>query len=235
VRIYAIGEGRDHEMFDYGWIVNAKTRRKIWTMDYGETEHAGGDNKNRLVSTVIHLDKGSYVVYFVTDGSHSYRDWNAAPPFDPERWGISLNAVSPGFSPSDVSEYKEEEDASVLVRIVEVRDHERRRESFTLSRESTIRIYALGEGRDGEMFDYAWIENANTGRVVWEMTYRKTEHGGGAHKNRLFDDTITLPTGKYTVFYETDDSHSFNDWNEDPPDDPTSWGVTVTLAETGRR
>lgn len=229
VRVYALGEGRDGDMFDYGWIVDAKNRKKIWTMEYRETEHAGGDRKNRMVNTVLHLDKGSYIVYFVTDGSHSYRDWNAAPPFDPEHWGISLNAVSEGFAPKDVSAYEEREDKSVLARIVGVGDHERRRASFSLSKQSDIHIYALGEGRNGDMFDYAWIEDARMGRVVWEMTYRMTEHAGGARKNRLFDGTISLPPGKYIVLYETDDSHSFRDWNDDPPDDPASWGVMVRL------
>jgi predicted small secreted protein len=235
VRVTAVGEGRDGEMSDYGWIVDAKTRKKLWTMEYGETEHAGGDQKNRMVNKVLHLDKGSYIVYFVTDGSHSYRDWNAAPPFDPEHWGISLNALSEGFNPNDVSAYEEREDKSVLARIVGVRDDERRRESFTLTKRSDVRIYALGEGQDGDMADYAWIEDANTGKVVWEMTYRTTEYAGGARKNRLFDNTISLPAGKYTVFYETDGSHAFNDWNDDPPDDPSSWGVTVSLIEETRR
>jgi len=198
-------------------------------MEYRETEHAGGDQKNRMVNTVLHLDKGSYIVYFVTDGSHSYRDWNAAPPYDPEHWGISLNAASEGFAPKDVSAYEEREDKSVLARIVGVGDHERKQATFSLSKKSDVHIYALGEGRDGDMFDYAWIEDAKTGRVVWEMTYRMTEHAGGAPKNRLFDGTISLPEGKYIVLYETDDSHSFRDWNEDPPDDPGSWGVTLRL------
>ncbi len=80
------------------------------------------------------------------------------------------------------------------------------------------------------MYDYGWIEDASTGKVVWEMTYRMTEHAGGARKNRVYDGMIVLPAGKYTVFYETDGSHAFNDWNDDPPDDPTSWGITVSLA-----
>ncbi len=235
LRVTAVGEGRDGDMFDYGWIVDAKTRKRIWTMEYDEAEHAGGDRKNRMVSKVIHLDKGSYIVYFVTDGSHSYRDWNAAPPFDPEHWGISLHAVSEGFSPKDVSAYEEREDKSVLARIVGVRDDERRRESFTLTKKSDIHIYALGEGRDGEMSDYAWIEDASTGKVVWEMSYRSTEYAGGARKNRLFEGTISLPAGKYTVYYETDGSHAFNDWNDDPPDDPSSWGVTISLVEGTQR
>lgn len=31
-----------------------------------------------------------YRVFYETDGSHSYRDWNSTPPRDPERYGITL-------------------------------------------------------------------------------------------------------------------------------------------------
>jgi hypothetical protein len=80
------------------------------------------------------------------------------------------------------------------------------------------------------MADYGWIEEAKTGRRVWEMTYRSTEHAGGASKNRRFDGTIRLSAGEYVLRYETDGSHAFGDWNADPPDDPEMWGVTVSQA-----
>jgi len=231
LRVYALGEGRGRDMADYGWIVDASTRRKVWTMEYGETEHAGGDKKNRLIDKVVHLEKGSYIVHFITDDSHSYRNWNASPPFDQEHWGITVSAASDQFDPSDISAYEQREDASALASIVRVGNDERRRKEFTLSRKSDIHIYALGEGSDGEMSDYGWIENAKTGKVVWEMRYRMTDPAGGAHKNRLFDGTITLPAGTYTLFYETDGSHAYDDWNDTPPDDPESWGITVSLAK----
>ncbi len=81
------------------------------------------------------------------------------------------------------------------------------------------------------MYDYGWIEDANTRRVVWEMTYRRTEHAGGDKKNRLFDDTLLLRKGDYIVYYETDDSHSFGDWNTAQPYDPMNWGITVYLVD----
>lgn len=235
VRVYALGEGRDREMSDYGWIVDASTRRKVWKMEYDETSSAGGDNKNRLIDKVIHLDKGSYVVHFVTDDSHSYHQWNSSPPFDPEHWGITLSGVDERFDPKDVSAVEERENTSVLVSILRVGNDERRRKEFSVPRAMDIQIYSVGEGRDGEMYDYAWIEDANTGKTVWKMKYRATEPAGGASKNRLFEGTISLPAGNYVVFYETDDTHAYNDWNDTPPDDPEGWGVTISLAKGERR
>ncbi len=112
-----------------------------------------------------------------------------------------------------------------------VGDDERRQKSFILEKETEVRIYALGEGRDGEMYDYGWIEDGKTGKTLWEMTYRMTEHAGGAEKNRRFDGTITLQPGEYTVHYRSDGSHSFDGWNDDPPSDPFNWGITIYHAE----
>jgi hypothetical protein len=235
VHIHAVGEGRDSEMYDYGWIVDASSRRKVWTMRYNETGYAGGDRKNRMVDQVVRLDAGSYIVHFVTDGSHSYRGWNSAPPYEPERWGITIAAAGEQFDPKDVGAYEERENVSALASIVRVGNDERRRKEFSLSRESEVHIYAVGEGRSGEMFDYGWIENANTGKTTWEMKYRRTEHAGGAEKNRLFDGTITLPAGRYIVFYETDGTHAYNDWNDTPPDDPDGWGITLTFGKGEHR
>ena len=108
----------------------------------------------------------------------------------------------------------------------------KKRQSFELKEDSKVHIYAIGEGTHGDMYDYAWIENTETGRVVWEMTYRKTERAGGARKNRLFDDTVFLEEGEYDVYYRTDDSHSFEEWNDSPPYDPESWGITIYSANT---
>ncbi|MCI0564883.1 MAG: hypothetical protein MN733_40975, partial [Nitrososphaera sp.] len=101
------------------------------------------------------------------------------------------------------------------------------RRRFTISQPTTVRVYALGEGQDRTMYDWGWIEDAKTGRIVWEMTYRMTEHAGGARKNRMVSQTVTLQSGEYELHYESDGSHSFNDWNDDPPEDRTHWGITV--------
>jgi hypothetical protein len=227
VRIYALGEGRGGKMFDYGWITSASGHRRIWDMKYDETEPAGGADKNRLVDRVVHFDKGDYTVYYVTDGSHSAEKWNASAPADGRRWGITLLSAEASLDRKAVTAHAETPDTSILAQLVRVRDDERPRQPFTLSQASDVRIYALGEGVGDEMVDYGWIEDAKSGKTVWEMTYRTTEPGGGASKNRRFEGTIKLPAGEYVLRYRTDDSHSFGEWNADPPDDPISWGITL--------
>lgn len=226
VRVYAIGEGRNGEMFDYGWIEDARSGRRIWEMHYEDTEHAGGANKNRRFDNVVNLDKGSYLAYYKTDDSHSYKDWNLTRPLDPEGWGMKIYTVIEGDE-KYIKKYDPDDDKYILVQIVRVGDDEEREKQFTLNRDTDVRIYALGEGDRDEMYDYAWIEDYNTGRTVWKMRYRDTRKAGGASKNRLFDGTIRLKRGTYVVYYVSDDSHSYGDWNQDPPRDRRSWGVTI--------
>jgi hypothetical protein len=232
IAIYAMGEGRDGEMYDYAWIVDARSRHRVWTMDYEATEHAGGAEKNRLYEGTLKLDAGSYLVYYRSDGSHSAHEWNAARPAESRYWGVSIFPASGSLNKAIVAPYDRTagRGGPVLAELVRVGDNERESATFRLDREMDVQVYALGEGVGRDMVDYAWIEVQGTGRVVWEMTYRTSEHAGGARKNRVFDGTINLPAGMYVVHYESDGSHSYEDWNDDPPDDPEAWGVTVRRA-----
>jgi hypothetical protein len=230
VRIYALGEGDGGEMYDYGWIIDADTHERVWLMDYDDTEHGGGAEKNRLYDGIVHLPAGNYIAHFQTDDSHSYRDFNSPAPYDAEAWGITIFPGSKGAQARSIAAFDEADDPSTLAQIVRVRDDEHRRGHFKLDRDGRVRIYALGEGDDGEMYDYGWIENERGG-VVWEMTYRMTEHAGGADKNRMLNKVILLPAGEYTVYYQTDDSHAYGDWNSRAPHDSSHWGITIRREE----
>jgi len=60
------------------------------------------------------------------------------------------------------------------------------------------------------------------------MEFRQSSHAGGAKKNRKYSALITLPAGRYRAFFQTDDSHSFMDWNAAPPEDPSLYGLTIS-------
>ncbi len=227
LRIYAIGEGRSGEMYDYGWITDARTGRTVWEMRYRETEHAGGANKNRLFDGIEYFEPGSYIVHFVTDDSHSYEDWNSSRPYDPESWGIKIYPVGKGKISAYVRRYEPEEDRNIILQLIRVGNDEHVKKQFTLKNDSEVRIYAIGEGEWDEMYDYGWIEDFETGRTVWKMRNRETRRAGGSSKNRLFDGTIRLKAGIYIAHYITDDSHAYNDWNAMPPRDKAHWGITI--------
>jgi hypothetical protein len=226
VQIYALGESSGNDMADYAWIVDAASHTRVWTMRYEETEHAGGADKNRLFDGKLRLKAGSYVVYYKTDGSHAYDDWNSAPPAEPKYWGVSVFPASGKLNPGDVAPFERPAGGTVLAQLAHMGNDEDASTKFQLTRRTTLRVYALGEGSGDEMFDYGWVEDS-TGRVVWKMQYDTSEPAGGADKNRMFDGTLTLPAGSYTLHYKSDGSHAYSDWNDDPPDDAESWGITV--------
>jgi hypothetical protein len=114
----------------------------------------------------------------------------------------------------------------VIAQIVQVLDKEDKTMAFSLAKSQDVRIFAIGEGTPGEMFDYGWIEDADKGSRVWEMQEPKTAHAGGAGKNRKVDVVITLPAGNYKLRYKSDDSHAFDHWNSLPPD-INFWGIAV--------
>jgi hypothetical protein len=80
IQIFAIGEGANDEMWDYGWITNTSSNEIIWKMEEKHTDHAGGDLKNRLVDTHIILKPGKYKLNYIADDSHAFLQWNAFPP-----------------------------------------------------------------------------------------------------------------------------------------------------------
>jgi hypothetical protein len=231
VNVFAVGEGRRGGMNDFGWIVDA-SGQAVWRMEYDSTGDGGGAAKNRVSSTRLRLAAGRYTAYFVTDGSHSFDDgWNSEEPLDGEYWGMTIAPADPQRD-RDVARAVDDaagpDDPALLARITRVRTGREEEARFTLPARTVVRIYALGEGT-GSMADYAWIEDGN-GREVWRMTHQESEPAGGSSKNRRVRHTLTLEAGSYTVRYHTDDSHSWKDWNAAPPDDPLSWGITVTRA-----
>ncbi|NIP42786.1 MAG: hypothetical protein GWO41_14905 [candidate division Zixibacteria bacterium] len=119
------------------------------------------------------------------------------------------------------------ESSDFIVRIGGVGNNANLKTTFKLDQPTRVRIHALGEGVNGRMYDYGWITDKKSGNVIWEMTYMKTQHAGGAVKNRLFDGVIMLDKGTYEVYYVSDDSHSYAEWNDYAPPNPTNWGISL--------
>jgi hypothetical protein len=227
LQIFALGEGSGQPMHDYGWIVDA-SGRVAWTMRYADTQPAGGAEKNRVFAGTVTLPAGTYVAYFVTDGSHSYRGgWNSAEPMDAEYWGMTIAPAVPGRDAPAIKKMDDSEpaDPSVLARLTRVRADREEEAQFTLATRSNIRVYAVGEGQ-GDMNDYGYITD-RAGQEVWRMTFAETEPGGGARKNRRVNRMLSLEPGMYVAHFKTDRSHGWGDWNAPPPDDPLAWGMTL--------
>ncbi|MEM6335977.1 MAG: hypothetical protein AAF752_05380 [Bacteroidota bacterium] len=232
---YGVGEMTRSGRYDFGWIINERTAETIWEFDYDESQRAGGARKNRLVEGVVDFEPGiEYTVYYQTDGSHSFGDWNSDQPDFPARWGLTLFALSDEFTPAlvDAVDTATIPNApGVLADLTRVGNNKRLNAAFTLEARADLRVTALGELTRRGRHDYGWIEN-RTGRRVWEMTRENTEYAGSTSKNRIFDGIVTLPAGDYVAHYQTDDSHAFPSFNYGgAPDDPNGWGLLVRFAD----
>jgi len=228
VHVYAEGEGSGDRLVDTGWILDARTRERVWAMSPGKAQYAGGAEKNRRQVESIVLPAGEYVATFVTDDSHSPADWNAAPPCDPSLYGLTLSTPEDGDLTA-VTLIPEPDPGPVLAQLVRVQDDQDLSAGFILKARQTVRVYALGERDGDDMADGAWIEDA-AGKTVWRMEAARTQHAGGASKNRQADELVTLPKGAYTLHVRTDDSHAYGDWNAGRPWDPEHYGATVYAA-----
>lgn len=226
LRVLAVGEGYK-ELVDYGWIENADTKEVVWKMTFRNTNYAGGAKKNRIADEIIKFDPGNYIVYYVTDDSHNFGDWNDKPPFEEDKWGISIftmnNEEKDLIKLFDAKKFVSK---NIIAEITKVYDDQELEKTFLISGSTKVRVIAIGESDGTDLADYAWITDSN-GKTVWKMKYRETTNAGGDQKNRLFNDVINLESGKYKLHYKTDDSHSFEDWNSTPPDNPQMYGVTL--------
>lgn len=228
LHIYAEGEGSGRRMHDYGWITNARTRKRVWEMTMDKSQFAGGARKNRRQVETLQLPAGDYEATFVTDDSHSPADWNAAPPCDPGMYGLTLSV------PSDAEAAAVSTAPSLawspLAELVQMGNDQDRSASFTLGSAQSVRVYAIAEGNGDEMADEAWIEDA-AGKRVWVMSPGHSSHAGGASKNRMADELVNLPKGAYTLHFRTDDSHAYGHWNDDAPWDKEHYGISVYSAK----
>ncbi len=231
VEVYALGELGPEDASDVGWIVDAGTREVVWELTWEGSAPAGGDERNRVARARLALPAGRYEARFITDRGHSAAGWFGAPR-DPAFWGLTVRCAGGGCDAAASIEAGAGPGRLAIGELTGLGDGERRELELTLERPARLWLYAVGEGT-GEMYDRAWIEDAATGETVWAMEYERTRPAGGNGKNRLADETVVLPAGRYKAVVETDDSHSAGGgWNAEPPAEPERWGLTI-LAPVG--
>lgn len=112
--------------------------------------------------------------------------------------------------------------------IHEVGDDQNLTEQLQVIKPRSYLVISMGEGSiENNLFDYGWVESANTDTVWGSKDGANSFHAGGALKNRVKFDLLQLKPGKYSLKYASDDSHSFNKWNDNPPTYPKFWGITL--------
>ena len=256
VAAYAVGEMSDDSRYDYGWIMNNETQEMVWEMTHARSRPAGGQN-NRVEVSFLQLAPATYTATYVTDDSHSYESWGHGTPKNPERWGLTIFPMMESFDSSavTVTGYKQEstegdettdrgetpdipgipalaplppQPGMPLVDLTRVGNEKELTGTFELAGPGVVHVRALGEVSLSGRYDYGWIEKADNGEIVWEMSWQNTHPAGGGDRNRMFDGPVTLGSGRYTVQFKSDFSHSFGDFGDESPSFPEGWGIRVT-------
>ena len=111
-----------------------------------------------------------------------------------------------------------------LASILKVGDNADSTLVFEILEKTKCLIVSIGEGSLKEIWDFGWIEGDE---IVWKMDPDKTKWIGGAYKNRIQIAVFTLEPRKYSLHFQTDDSHSYSAWNAPPPKNPEQWGIQV--------
>jgi hypothetical protein len=232
-----------NNLFAYSWIIDASTRELVWRMTINNTEKNWWNKWNRTFKGDIALKKGDYELYFASveptyfsfsDGFLSFgkivdkvlghdKWWQEHA----KEWKITIRGIDQIFEKSAVIKFQTVMKNSAILSLTEIGDNQKMKKKFSLKKAGRLKIYAIGEGYKKEMYDYAWIIDTNTDNKVWEMREEETQYSGGAIKNRIINKEIDFQPGDYTVYYKSDENHSFKEWGANPPYDPYFWGITI--------
>jgi CubicO group peptidase (beta-lactamase class C family) len=196
-------------------VGSRETASLTWDLHTYETVDPNlGPRKGDIA--LAETDDGVYLVLLVTtpDECRALHDAVFLPAVD---------ALAPA---ADVpSRYQDYADWPVIAAIEGVGNNAHEIIEFTLDECTPVRIYAIGEGSERGMDDFGFIANAATGQIIWQMYYFETE-SAGYFRNRRVDRILSLPTGTYRLHFQTNGTHSFEDWGDRPPGH-RFWGITL--------
>ena len=264
IAVDALGEMKDDDRYDYATIADERSGRVVWDMTTEHSLPAKGYHNWRALAflevspgvyTVTYQsdESHSYDGWSHGEPDHPER-WGVALFEVDEDAGVGAIEVleadteAPATAPTASGDSVVSVVAPVvtgerapplfpegtLVDLTELGNGEHHAFPFTFDGDGFLRIRAVGEVSLSEQYDYGWIENADTGETVWEMTWQNTIPAGGDDRNRMFRGTLSLPAGTYIVNFRTDFSHAYGDFEDIPPDEPEAWGIQVFGAEEGR-
>ncbi len=194
---------------------------------YAGWSHGEPDYPERWGVTLFHVDKDTdpSAIEVLTVDREAFSE---APDAEDD----SAFAAAPG-RPADRRRFSGEgAPGAPLVDLTGLGNRERVSAPFTFDGEGFLRIRAVGEVSLSGQYDYGWIEHAETGETVWEMTWQNTIPAGGDDRNRMFVGTLSLAPGDYTVYFTTDFSHAYGDFEDNAPNDPEAWGIRMFASRT---
>ena len=231
----------------YAWISDLENGQVVWVMEPG----GNVETKRRYIAEAhdfVTLNPGLYTLYFTTYGSNSsshQSEWgrgdreNGWQKYE-EEWFLTASLVQ-----GETTDLKLVRHDDQLVHPVFSRDEDMiwstgpmgddESSEVTIEVKSDIRVRLYGAGEiDREVRDFAYVDDLEANNRRWSLNLENSEYGGGASINRQFQTELLLKKGHYTVGYQTNDEHAYEDWEGNPPYFPSQWGVTVSVPSNKR-
>ena len=125
--------------------------------------------------------------------------------------------------------------ANSIAEIIDVKNNSDLQKGFTLQRKMDLLVVSVGESNLKENFDYGSI--SNTTSSVWKQQPKLSMNAGGGERNRMQVALISLPAGKYSLAYQSDDTNAYNSWKTgDAPNKVHFYGIKlIEISEADRK
>ncbi|HYE59257.1 MAG TPA: hypothetical protein VD948_12165, partial [Rhodothermales bacterium] len=217
----------------YAWLIDATSRRVMWRMSRGRARRAEG---TRVVQRdTVRLPAGTYEVFFTPHGQEGEEDNPGRRIFDRRhqwrndagQWYVVLRTVDAGTQPVRIHDRDTLPEPPRLVWRTD-RDVQGRRQEAVLEAPTSALVHAQFVSSEIGSEGIARIERLSNGSTVWEAQASAARPAGGAPRNRRVEADVPLAPGLYRIVAKTPGDHGPGHWQANPPDDPRSWGLTLT-------
>ena len=224
--------GQDGRLAAYAWILGHSDLSPVWEMNSTNLE-AGKGSLVHVMADTIALAAGGYDIFYSTYGPdpRSTGRWRR----DRHKWLLVLDTVREDDAGIRALATVSQAPSTAFWSAAPLGNNEHVEHLFAVNQATGVDVLAVGQlARDPSrpLEDYAWIEQAETGEIVWQLTGANSEPAGGFDANRRFSGTVQLAPGIYKVAARTGNRHAYDRWAANPPYNPRTWGVTLTMQET---
>ena len=235
VQVHGVGAGEKRgNLYAYGWIVDARSSELVWSMVDAEPRAVRATERTLAFHEQLRLPAGHYHLCFYAGRRHQQSDGLDLKDLfvrykdAPEHWMLALY-VDPADREALVLSVDPPASTHDRIQLAPLGHDAMLRRRFRMLRPAQVELLAVGEAypRGQQLSDRSWLVSLESRETVWRMDPKRSEHAGGARKNRIVRERVKLAAGSYELVAVTDESHSFANWNALPPYAANAWGVTL--------
>ncbi|MCD4795414.1 MAG: SpoIIE family protein phosphatase [Bacteroidales bacterium] len=196
-------------------LINVRSENKV--VDFYSLKNNRNSQFTKLVNDSVSFDKiikDKDGILWILEGTDVYS------------YNKKNQKLKEGYSPfsDNLLDYINNKDEKIIAELSHISNLQDTVINFTIDKDNEIMLACIGEG-DVDMFDYGMLLKGED--TIWKMNYNNTRYAGGALKNRIEIKILNFKKGNYNLRYISDDSHSFNNWNEPKPTLGNFYGVRI--------